>query len=47
MILRGADQAGHYMEVNIQHHHHQIVNIKFVTFIMRILDYYVRLVLQF
>ena len=31
MILRVADQAGHKMEANMQHHPHQIVNIKFAA----------------
>ena len=32
-ILRGADQAGHKMEVDLQSHPHQIVSINLVVFI--------------
>ena len=37
-ILRGADQAGHIMEVDMQRHPHQIVSINFVAFIKLSLD---------
>ena len=37
-ILRGADQAGHEMEVDMQSHSHQIVSINLVAFIKRFLD---------
>ena len=37
-IFRGADQAGHKMEVDMQSHPHQIVSINLVAFIKRFLD---------
>ena len=37
-LLRGADQAGHKMEVDMQSHPHQIVSINLVAFIKRFLD---------
>ena len=37
-ILRGADQAGHKMEVDMQSHPHQIVSINLVAFIKRFLE---------
>ena len=37
-ILRGADQAGHKMEVDMQSHPHQIVSINLVAFIKQFLD---------
>ena len=37
-ILRGADQAGHKMEVDMQSHPHQIFCINLVAFIKRFLD---------
>ena len=37
-ILRGADQAGHKLEVDMRSHPHQIVIINLVAFIKRFLD---------
>ena len=38
-ILRGADQAGHKIEVDMQSHPHQIVSFNLVAFIRRFLDF--------
>ena len=37
-ILRGADQAGHKMEEDMQSHPHQVVSINLVAFIKLFLD---------